>query len=67
VVGSLLEDAGLDEILQPIRQEIRRDAREAMEKLVVPPGPLEKLAHDEEDPAVADDIETAGEAAVLAI
>ena len=40
---------------------------QTMEKLVVSAGSLEKFAHDEEDPAVADDVEATREAAVLTV
>jgi hypothetical protein len=63
----LLENASLDEAVEPVRQEIRRDSGEAMKELVIPPRPLKELPHDEKDPAIADDVQAPREAAVLVV
>src|SRR5439155_14151982 len=53
--------------LQPRREEVCRDPRETVEQVGIALGPDEELAHDEQRPALADDVEGAGDHAVLVI
>jgi EmrB/QacA subfamily drug resistance transporter len=64
LIADALEDAVLDELRQAIGEDVSRDT-EAFVELLEPPPPEERVAHDEERPALADELESAGDRAFL--
>ncbi len=59
-VGDLAEDAGLDELLQPRRQHVARDAQVLLE-VVEAAHAIEGVAHDQQRPRLAHDVERRGD------
>jgi hypothetical protein len=64
LVGHAHEDALVDEAAQAVGEDVARDAEVALE-VVEAPHAHERLAHDEDRPAVAEHLEGAGDRAVL--
>jgi hypothetical protein len=62
-----LEQALGLEVAQALGQEVRRDARQAVAQVGEAAVAQEQLAHDEQGPTVADDVERPGHAAELAV
>ena len=59
LVGGARDDSGLLEALQPLGQDVGRDALGRGAKLAVRPLAVEDVANDEQRPLVANDIECA--------
>jgi uncharacterized circularly permuted ATP-grasp superfamily protein len=64
LVRDLLEDPGLDEPLQPVLQDVARDA-EALREVAEPADAEERVADDQQRPALADELERASHGAGL--
>src|SRR6185312_8617581 len=63
-VGRAVEDAALDEAARPIGKDRLGDVEVHLE-VVEPADAVERVAHDQERPALSDDLERAGDRAVL--
>src|SRR5690606_42112298 len=59
--------ARLLQLLQPRRQHVGRDLRQPALQLREPPWPDQQVPHDQQGPALADDLELAGNAAILSV
>ena len=66
-VGPADDDAVLLERAQPLNQQVGGDAGKAIQELGVAPWALEQLADHQQGPAVTDNVEGSGQAAVLAV
>src|SRR5262249_57448224 len=62
-----LDHARAGELGESLRQKVRRDPRQAVEKLPVAARAEQQIAHDEDRPAVADDVQRLGNSAELVI
>ena len=63
-----LDDSRLLELTQSIGEQVRRDPRQAAAQIGVAAGVAQQqLAHDQQRPAVADDVERLGETAELPV
>src|SRR5207247_3955754 len=65
-VADPLQDSFLDEPVEPIGEDVAGDA-EALLELLEAAQAQEAVADDQERPALADDLERAGDGAVLAL
>jgi hypothetical protein len=61
------DDAGLLQLTQPGGQLPRRDSAARTLQIGKPHWPLEQIAHDEEAPALADELEGAGKGAEVGV
>src|SRR5215472_2970112 len=59
--------AGLFEVAQPLRQDVGADAGQAVAHLEEPFRPEDQFAYHQQGPAVADDVERAGDPAWIAV
>jgi hypothetical protein len=62
-----VKDAGRLEVAQAIHEQVRADAGQRVEELAVASRRAEELAHDQERPAFADDVEGGGESGAVAV
>jgi hypothetical protein len=67
IEATATDQPGPLELLQALAQEVRRDAVQTLLEIGEALGREEQLAHDEHGPAVPDDVEGAGEGAVLVV
>ena len=65
--GSPANDAGVLELFQPIGQDVGRDAGQALAQIGEAVWADEQIAHDEQRPTLADQLEGARQAAELPV
>ena len=65
--GFLGDETGRLQPTEPVGQQVRRHARQPQDQLAVPARPGEQLAHHQQRPAVADDVQGGGDGTELLV